>query len=185
MDCRRRLRQRHRTRVHALGRHHRHDDLLRRPARRRARRADALGRRRCVPEAARGDRHRQAAAYRRLPAADDDAGARGAVGPGAVPRRRARRGLPRQPVQRAVQHRPGDAAHRDRERIDLPHRGSAVRDGNRAGLASDRRAAGCRRQPDRDRDRRLVHQGLSAVPGRQARSGRRHLPDPEGRRAGR
>ena len=119
MDCRRRLRQRHRTGVHALGRHHRHDDLLRRPARRRARRAHALGRRRCVPEAARGDRHRQAAAYRRLPAADDDAGASGAVGAGAVPRRRARCGLPRQPVQRPVQHRPGDAPHRHR-RADRP-----------------------------------------------------------------
>ena len=66
------------------------------------------------PKPQRGDRRRQAAAHRRLPAADDDAGARGAVGPGAVSRRRARRRLPRQPVQRAVQHRAHHAPRRHR-----------------------------------------------------------------------
>ena len=92
-------------------------------------------------------------------------------GPGLLRVGRLRRGVPRQPLRRAVQHAEDLAARPRARRGDLrdPRRGLPRRQGYRPRLPPDRRLRRRRRQPARDRHRRLVQALLPDLAARQAR----------------
>ena len=113
-------------------------------------------------------------------------GAGRAVRPDPLRVARVRRRLSRQLLRGDVQPAQGDAPRARAERRDVHEPRFRFPRVGQPRLPSDRRARGRRRQPARDRHRRLVQALLSDVAARQAGRARRDLPrPPEGRAAGR